>query len=258
MWGILERKGKRDCKRFAFISDFSCQSCGPQSFPRAATMHHYCQCDCSYRLPSRYYLSFTSAREAEIPGRTFLLEQIWLQGTTKDCKGQWVTWLDSDFILLKVRFWWWHGASLTMLSGYERSHESRCWVGGNGGKHGVQKHKEGTKQKCMDDSELAEFTKESCWTGLFRMGRGQESSMSIDNTADTFLSENKRWLLKFDMLQGAAFHHQLRRFVGEKKISRYAIMGWMNQWDVNCLEHCSSIHCLHYMPVSWVRVRRDT
>lgn len=95
MWRILERKGKRDCKRFAFISDFSCQSCVPQSFPRAATMHHYCQCDCSYRLPSRYYPSFTSAREAEITGRTFLLEQTELQGTPKDCKGHWVPWLDT-------------------------------------------------------------------------------------------------------------------------------------------------------------------
>lgn len=34
--------------------------------------------------------------------------------------------------------------------------------------------------------------------------------------------------------------------------------GCMNGCDVNCLEHCNSIHCLHYMPVAWLRVRRNT
>lgn len=58
---ILERTGKRDWKRFAFISDFSRQSSVPQSFPRDVTMHHCCHCDCSYRLPSRYYLLFPFA-----------------------------------------------------------------------------------------------------------------------------------------------------------------------------------------------------
>lgn len=52
----------------------------------------------------------------------------------------------------------------------------------------------------MDDSELAEFMQESRWTGLFRVGKGQESIMPIDNTTDTLLSEKKKWLLKFDTL----------------------------------------------------------
>lgn len=66
--------------------------------------------------------------------------------------------------------------------------------------------------------------------------------------------------MKLDSLQGAAFYYQLRRFVGEKKvlIRRNGMDGWMKEWDVNCFEHCSSIHCLHYMPVAWVRVRKNT
>jgi len=48
------------------------------------------------------------------------------------------------------------------------------------------------------------------------------------------------------------------RGAGGKKKLRYAMMGWMNGWDANCLEHSSSIHCLHYMPVARFRLRRDT
>lgn len=190
-------KGK-DCKRFAFMSDFSCQSCVPQSFPRAATMHHYCQCDCSYRLPSRYYLFLPLQGDLRLLGDHFYWSRHKSKVLPRTVKAIESPDWTQDFVLWKMRFWWWHGASLTLmyLSGYERSHESRCWVGGNGGKRGVQKHKEGTKQKCMDDSELAEFMQESCWTGLFRTGWGQESRVPIDNTAGTLLSENKRWFFE--------------------------------------------------------------
>lgn len=95
MWRILEKKGKRDCKRFAFVSDFSCQSCVPQSFPRAATMHHCCQCDCSYRLSSRYYLSFTLCKGSWDYWKNIFTGADTIPRYSKDCKGHWVTWLDT-------------------------------------------------------------------------------------------------------------------------------------------------------------------
>lgn len=151
-WRILERKGKRDCKGFAFISDFSCQPREPHSFPRGVTMDHHWQRDCSYRLPSRKYLPFPSAREVEITGRTFLLEQTWLQDTSTDRNGHWVAWLNTGLqikasYILVVAWSKMNVNEFIRRWQFKRSQESRCWVGGNAGIRGVQKEDKGTKQE---------------------------------------------------------------------------------------------------------------
>lgn len=133
MWRILEGKGKRDCKGFALISDFSFQSCEPQSFPRDMTIHHCCQRDCS-----RYYLSFPPAREFVITGRTLLLEQTWFQDTPKDCSGHWVTWLNTGLQIKgsQILMVAWSKTNINELIRrweVKSSQESICWVGGNKG-----------------------------------------------------------------------------------------------------------------------------
>lgn len=162
MWRILERKGKRDCKDLPsfLISLVSLvyPSPSPELQPCPITVNVTVSTDCpkdiTCLLPLQGKLKFLgeyfhwSRHDSKVLPRT--VKAIESPDWTR------------DFILRKVRFWWCHGASLTStnLPGYERSHESRCWVGGSGRKHGVQKHEEGTKQKCMDDSELAEFVQE--------------------------------------------------------------------------------------------------
>ena len=147
-------------------------------------MHHYHQCGCSYRLPSRYYLSFPSAREAEITGRTFFLKQTWLQDTPRDCNGHWVTWLNTGLQIKESEILMvaWSKMNINELIRrweVERSQESRCWIGASARKRGVQKEEEQTKQKSMDDSKLAEFEQESCQTSLFRMRRGQKRGIVV-------------------------------------------------------------------------------
>lgn len=145
-------------------------------------MHHYCQRDCSDRLPSRYYLPFSSTREDELTGRTFFLEQTCLQGTPKDCNGHWVTWLNAGLQIKESEILMvaWNKENINELIRrweVKRSHESRCWIHGNTRKCAVQKEEEG----CMDESKLAEFEQESCLTSLFRMGRGQEKGIVVQH-----------------------------------------------------------------------------
>lgn len=92
--GYWRGKGKESAKDLPsfLISLVSLVNCtpSPEMWPCTITV----KCDCSYRLPSRYYLPFPSAREVEITGRTFLLEQTWFQAAPKECNGHRVTWLN--------------------------------------------------------------------------------------------------------------------------------------------------------------------